>query len=345
MDRPQFNRHTYPALALLTASTVVLGLSPAAANVLLSDDFNRTAGSAPEGGPYASDWGTNNNGSGGALSGSYVGVAGADEFGVDYVAEGRGVMQFSRAIHDVNLATQAAIDAGGIIIQYDLNPGDALFGRDWGGLGLSDTNSTAAIGGSAALFNNNADLRLSVLPRNSGTAVTKRFDSGGNYVGVAGGIPGSLTEAIFDQETWDDYVEARTINGGDTNLVFERDLWYTVRIVISETETGNLFASGAVNNFEVLIGRQGETLTPFAFDPNNPFVDEFTWGDNQKTAGGVAPNDPVSATGRYAFAVFGGNGNFHQFDNYSVSLIPEPGSLALLGLGGLLMGMRRRKTV
>lgn len=38
----------------------------------------------------------------------------------------------------------------------------------------------------------------------------------------------------------------------------------------------------------------------------------------------------------------GANGTFHVYDNISVTGVPEPGSLALLGLGGLMIARRRR---
>lgn len=337
-------------LTVLTG-TAALTTGTAAATTLLSDDFNRDAGTfGTPPGTFASDWGANNNGLGGTLSADYSDAFGStgSDFNVDWVDGSVGVLAFDRTIHNANLATQSAIDAGGIIVQFDINPSDAgggsFNGRDWGGLGLSDTNSTAAVGGAAALANTNVDVRAAIAPRNSGTAITKRATAAGaNFEIRAGGSPSSLTEPIFDPSTYNDYVDAFNVDGPGDPTQFESPLWYTVRIIVRESSPGNLFATDATNLIEVYIGEQGGPLSRIDLNPSTTALeDTLVWGDNQKTAGGVAANVDPSPTGRYAYAVFGANGNGHVFDNYIVSLVPEPTSMSLLALGAASLAIRRR---
>jgi hypothetical protein len=115
------------------------------------------------------------------------------------------------------------------------------------------------------------------------------------------------------------------------------------------------------NGAGALIGFAGGQLPP-AFGGGNPtgYIGSFTYTDAGTAAGNysvtLSISDFIGPTG--ALAIFntatGGQsrssltsdtGNFHlvQFDSRAFDVvIPSPSSLALLGLGGLVAGRRRR---
>jgi len=333
-----------PWTLLVAILAIVVLTTPVSAAVLLSDSFNRTLGDADSDGGVSSDWGSNDNALGGSLSGSYTVSNPSGDFDVELVDGDNGVINFGRTILNVNLATPEAISAGAVKVSIDLSPSDIglsnFHGRDWLGFLLADTNDPASLGGAAALFGGNPDSRVGVGPRNSGTAITRRGPANVR----AGGKPGMLTEPIFDQQAWDDYVA--WFNGGDGTPPgdpveeFPNANEYTVELIVSETAPGNLFGDNALNRAELFIGIDGGPLTQVPFDPTNPTAETFSWGDNTTSVG---PNAGDATPGvRDAYLVFVANANGgHLFDNLVVSAIPEPTTACLGSLALLSMATRR----
>lgn len=104
---------------------------------------------------------------------------------------------------------------------------------------------------------------------------------------------------------------------------------------------GSASLSRAPANDEVtrlVFDLNGDTLTAEMFEEGS------TAGVFDVSMGSVSVNDSTHSQGSAGVrAYFGGKGRDASFDDFSVegTLVPEPGSLALVGLGGLLM-LRRR---
>lgn len=312
--------------------------------IVLSDSFDRMAGSLGDPGQIPpdigeSDWGMTDNAAGGtAPSSNYIVVSDAVNPNQEITDGQYGVINFGRTILDYNFGTDAnVLTANGLRISMDVNPSDVgneagggFNGRDWLGFLLADTNSTSAIGGSAALFSTgNLDARVGVGPRNSGTAITRR---GSANVKADGNPDGGITEPVFDAAAWSDYQAHIANNGGDPNDVpgFENPGWYTIELVVKRAPgTGVLFDDNAEHLLEIYAGPQGGSLSRLDPDVSTPGIIEesFFWGDNQQTVGAGSPVDPTPAV-RDAYLVFVANGQPHLFDNLVVTAFSESGDNA-----------------
>ena len=318
---------------LAAAALAALVAAPATAQ-LVTDTFSRTTGNPDILDPdFGSDWGSPELPITGA---NYIVSAPTSEFDVEYVADGTGRINFGRVILDLNLATADAIAAGGVTISFDVNPADlnddTANGRDWAGIVLGDSNSpTGSVGGSGFATGGNPDARLAIAPRNSGSLLSNVKPGGLNG---DGNPDGGINEPIFDQGTYDRYVQfVNDGNTGDVDNPFVNDEFYNVTLTVSETAPGNLFADGATLNYALSVDGDPVTL-------NQGMSGQFVWGDNNPLTASMG-TDPTPGT-RDAYLVFVGNTGEHEFDNLAVTLIPEPASLSLLGLGGLALVRRRR---
>lgn len=289
--------------SLLTALAMTAG--SASATVLITDTF--------DGRTLTSDWGTVDNGlvggESGTISASYVLD---DQAGVN-VDGGAAMFTNSRVVLDYNLATDADVIAGGgFVVEFTVSPGDGDdgggvntgTGRESAGVAIVDSTSNPPFGGAGAITNaGNTVIRYAALPRNSGSVGTLLRDATGTRVLTAGGNPNAgFNEDVFDQTTFDRYVSE------GTPTPFVNALSYDVRIEVST----NSFAAGELATVSTTVN--GVTLSD----------ETISWGeDNSAYVSAIAFNGP------------------HGYDDLKVTALPEPASIALLGLGGLAM-LRRR---
>ncbi|MEO1237738.1 MAG: PEP-CTERM sorting domain-containing protein, partial [Planctomycetota bacterium] len=260
---------------------------------------------------------------------------------------GAGSFGNTRVFLDYNLAADADVQAaGGFVVEYQVNPGngddangESGTGREFAGIILTDTNDLALIGGAGAVNGGNASSRFGLTPRNSGSVGYRQFTSGG-LVNNLGGNPnaGGFNEQIVDQVTFDAYTAGAPLSGGgETGLLdpFISDIFYDVRLEV----TGD-FSAGS----EVLINAFVDGVA-IDFDLSTAEVDAsvIAWGDNAiiDSSGGPPVNTGVIVPQLYL--AFAGFNNPHLVDNLVVSAIPEPGTLALAALGGLVVLGRRRQ--
>lgn len=326
-------------LPLVVAAATLL-VAPATGQVILSDSFNRTTGvnDTPANGGF-SDWGSTDNAAGGSASAgqSYLLESDASNAAMEVTDGANAVLNFGRVILDYNLAANAnLLAAGGVAIQVDVKPSDtgggSFNGRDWLGFHLADSNQlVGSQGAQFALTGGNADARVGIGPRNSGSAITRR----GPANIKAGGNPNSLTEPIFDAATYSDYVA--WFNGGDGTSPgdpvndFVTDNWYTFRMVVTPDAGVGLFDDNALHHVEYFAGPQGGPLTQLDPDPSTGVIETlFSWGDNNTlTASGGSDTSPGV---KDAYLVLVSNGPDHMFDNLVISAVPEPSAVALISL-------------
>jgi hypothetical protein len=132
--------------------------------------------------------------------------------------------------------------------------------------------------------------------------VTQTGTVGTNTVGVAAG---------YSSQAW----RTITITNDGTNIIWQSTTDNAGEVITLRTVA---LSAIAANNLA--------TAT-------NPFV-----GSYDTSTGSSAADEATAYSGSNAPANF----NFELFDNFTVNTVPEPTSLALLGLGGLTMLRRRR---
>jgi hypothetical protein len=137
--------------------------------------------------------------------------------------------------------------------------------------------------------------------------------------------PTTIGSTVFTPQWQTKTVSGSTVNtAGGGNLTLTAGDWYEVSVTFQNLGGGNIQGSGFVEDFGV------NGLTPGASFSISPIT--FTSAD-------IASNSAVWA----AFRTFQADGD-GGFDNFSASVVPEPGTTVLVGLGlgtFLLVGRRQ----
>lgn len=168
----------------------------------------------------------------------------------------------------------------------------------------------------------------------------------------------ALGQPLFDGNAFVQDIFIPGLNTGNGNTFWTTDVSLTVATGFSVTLTDVTFNSVSVNGSQAEnVNRQNDyTLT--LIDPSSNIVEEITIAD---TLAGTVAGQPLvtfdfvdvalTVPGTYTLRIKGGDftganetGNHTGIDNLSINGIvtPEPGSIALLGLGGLMIVRRRR---
>ncbi|QDU71524.1 PEP-CTERM sorting domain-containing protein [Mucisphaera calidilacus] len=333
----------------LAATALALAASPALGQVVLSDSFDRTTGlnEAPIDGGF-SDWGSPDNALGGSAAGDYLLVSDLANAAMEVTDGDNAILNFGRVILDYNIATDAdVLGMGAVEIKVDFNPGNtggpSFNGRDWLGVFLGDSNQlNGSIGAQFALTGGNPDARVGAGPRNSGSTIARLGPA--NIRAAGNPSAGNFNEPAYDPSALDDYIAWQA--GGDGTAPgdpveeFPNDRWYTLKLLVTSAPGFTLFEANAPHLAQLHIGPQGGTLDRVDFIPQTPEIEEqFSWGDNNTlTASGGTDTTPGVND---AYLVFVSNGADHRFDNLTISAVPEPAGMAVLGLGAAAL-LRRR---
>lgn len=181
---------------LAAATFVAIGLMGnfATAEVIFSDAFERTLGNSdPNGGPFLSAWGTNDNGLSGTVLQPYVTTPTRTSGGgvnqtvqeADADGDNEGVVRFGAASTTYDLTTDAnVLAAGGFTVDVDVTRGNSGFAAVFFGL---DPATVATTSGGAAFLAVNATADATFLVQNNGGAGRIQFNTfGGGAINFDG---------------------------------------------------------------------------------------------------------------------------------------------------------------
>ena len=180
---------------------------------------------------------------------------------------------------------------------------------------------------------------------------------------VAFKADGVTGQNLFNTNAFNQNMFAPLLNTGNGNTFWFTNVYLTVLPGFNVSVTDVVFDYVAINGSGVInVPRRSDFIVTL-FNPSGVAIDQVVIIDAISgsglvptiatvTAAFAAPND-LSAPGTYRLEITGGDipalgtnetGNHTGIDNLSIngSVTPEPTSLALLGLGGLLIVRRRR---
>jgi hypothetical protein len=146
------------------------------------------------------------------------------------------------------------------------------------------------------------------------------------------------------QWTWGDYEAVGVAGGGDPDGGVESDSWDYFVMALAGQSTSDDF-DWLIDNFTVeLFGSNAPAglLGDFNEDGKVDAADYIIWRKNE-TANNPLPNDDGLTTQAARFSLWKANFGEMTMPGSGAGAVPEPASMALLVLGGLLtIGARRR---
>ena len=103
-----------------------------------------------------------------------------------------------------------------------------------------------------------------------------------------------------------------------------------------------LFFNNDAGNLTTLSTAQGDITT--ATQTFSMTITDTTWSYSLNGATATTGTHTFDTSRSYRFTAHAQSNNGATFDNITVTAIPEPSSTALLGLGGLALALRRRRS-
>ncbi len=204
---------------------------------------------------------------------------------------------------------------------------------------------------------------------NNGTGVTERFDTATVIINEASGVSGpSAADLISDgadgdgivglNRLWnnsaDGYFSIDNVGGSATSVSNFDNAFLAITITADAGQTLNLtelsldsaaFTSNNRRGYEIYAEVDGGTFDPgdLLIDVNDENASRANPANHSADLTGAKYQGISSITFKF-FPLTDLSGRTVDFKNFTVEgeVIPEPASLALLGLGGLMMLKRRR---
>ncbi|XVJ60584.1 MAG: hypothetical protein HEQ23_14810 [Tepidisphaera sp.] len=246
-------------------------------------------------------------------------------------------------------AFTAAVTSEALIFSRDFTVSNANSVASFTTSGLTAGNAYRAVT-SAASGGGSYDTRLRVR-NSSGTTLGENDDFSGVFSRVTGTVPGDGTLQVqgtwWQNTTWN---AATSITPGSFNMAL-----YAVTITTPgvSTQWYRFSGLGGTIQADVLnLSAGGDTVLAMFNSSGTILGFDDDSGDGLASSLGVAsPNDGVVYVAVSSYNGLAGQETNAYYDNritntsvatFDLRVVPTPGSLALLGLGGLLAGRRRR---